>query len=295
MTAAALLPALMLAAVLAALLSGAPVILAIGGVPLLFAFLGAMVGSFDPLLLGALPSRIYGIMANGLLMAIPFFVLMGVLLDRAGIAGAMMASLGRLARGSPSGLGMAVLAVSTLIAAATGVVGATIVMLATIALPGLLRSGMSPRNAAGLVCASGTLGQIIPPSIVLILLSDQISAAWIEGQRAAGNFAAEPVTVSDLFAAALLPGLLLAAIYAIWVAISVRGRPAPTRTASEVLTATGVTVGKARPRCWRRPSSSCACWVRSCSASRRRPKRPASAPPAPRCWQSPASPARAPV
>lgn len=224
MTLATILLVLMLLAVLAALLAGVPVILAIGGVPLLFALAGALTGGLDPALLMALPSRIYGIMANSLLMSVPFFVLMGVVLDRSGIAGAMLAAMTRLARGSPVRLSLAVLAVSTLIAASTGIVGATIVMLATIALPGLLRAGVPPTSASGLVCASGTLGQIIPPSIMLILLADQVSNAWIEGQRAAGNFAAEPVTVSDLFAAAILPGFLLAALYGLWIVLTLRGK-----------------------------------------------------------------------
>lgn len=231
MSLAAILLALMLLAALAALLAGVPVILAIGGVPILFALAGTVLGAFDPALLGALPPRIYGIMANGLLMAVPFFVLMGVVLDRAGIAGAMVAALTRLAGASPGRLGVSVLAVATLIAAATGIVGATIVMLATIALPGLLRAGMAPRSAAGLVCAAGTLGQIVPPSIVLILLADQVSNAWVEGQRATGNVAAEPITVSDLFAAALLPGLLLAALYGAWIALTSRRRPDARATA----------------------------------------------------------------
>lgn len=208
---------LLLPAVMAALLSGMNAFVAIGGVSVLVALLAAAFGSFDLALLNAVPARLTGILENTVLSAVPLFVLMGALLDRSGVAGAMIAALTRAASGSARKLSLSVLALSAILAAATGVVGATIVMLATIALPGMLAAGISKSRAAGLVCASGTLGQIIPPSVLLLLLSDQTSNAWLQSQRQNGNFAADPVTASDLFAAAIIPGLVLVALYAIWL------------------------------------------------------------------------------
>ena len=208
---------LLLPAVLAALLSGMNAFVAIGGVSILVALLASAAGSFDLALLNAVPARLAGILENTVLTAVPLFVAMGALLDRSGVASAMITALTRTASGSARKLSLSILVMSAILAAATGVVGATIVMLATIALPGLLAAGMSRSRAAGLVCASGTLGQIIPPSVLLLLLSDQVSNAWLQSQRQSGNFAADPVTASDLFAAAFMPGLMLAMLYALWV------------------------------------------------------------------------------
>ncbi|MCB1459501.1 MAG: TRAP transporter large permease subunit [Nitratireductor sp.] len=208
---------LLLPAVLAALLSGMNAFVAIGGVSILVALLASAAGSFDLALLNAVPARLAGILENTVLTAVPLFVAMGALLDRSGVASAMITALTRTASGSARKLSLSILVMSAILAAATGVVGATIVMLATIALPGLLAAGMSRSRAAGLVCASGTLGQIIPPSVLLLLLSDQVSNAWLQSQRQSGNFAADPVTASDLFAAAFMPGLMLVMLYALWV------------------------------------------------------------------------------
>ena len=210
-------------ALLAGILSGVPVMFAIAGVPLLIALLAAATGHFDMAFIKAFPQRVFGIMNNTLLIAVPMFVLMGVLLESSRIAERMLVSVGRLMGGAPSMMALSVLLVSALIAASTGIIGATIVMLTLIALPSLLASGVSKHTSAGLVCAAGTLGQIIPPSIVLILLGDQISNAHIEAQREIGNFAPDPVSVGDLFAGALLPGLLLVGLYGLYVLVVARG------------------------------------------------------------------------
>jgi tripartite ATP-independent transporter DctM subunit len=241
MPAETMLLALMLAATFAVLLSGVPAALALGGVPLVFAFLAGMGGMFDTSLLLAFPARALGVFTNPLLMAIPFFVLMSAALDRSGIAARMLAALHALAGGSPRGLMLGVLAASVLLAASTGVIGATVVMLATLAMPGLLRAGVSRREAAGLVCAGGSLGQIVPPAILLVVLADQVSNAHVRGQTIAGNLAVTPVSASAVFAAALLPGLLLATLYGLRIAWRVTGdrRDTPRLGLPEALTGVG--------------------------------------------------------
>jgi tripartite ATP-independent transporter DctM subunit len=204
----------------AGILSGIPVVVVLAGVPLVVAFVASQFGQFDITYLAAFPQRIYGIMNNPLLIAIPLFVLMGVLLEQSRQAEKMLLNISALLGQTKSTLVIAVLLVSTLIAASTGIIGATIVMLGMISLPALLNSGVSKRMSSGLICASGTLGQIIPPSIVLILLGDQISNAYIEAQQSAGNFAPDPVSVGHLFAGALIPGLLLVSLYAVYTLTS---------------------------------------------------------------------------
>lgn len=210
----AYLDLLMIAAACLCLLAGFPVAFTLAGTALVFAGLGAWSGAF--LSLGAIPSRLYGIMTNPALLAVPLFVFMGVLLERSRVAEDLLEALGRLAGRLPGGLGLAVTLVGTLLAASTGIVGATVATMGLIALPTMLRNGYDTRLACGSIAAAGTLGQIIPPSIVLIVLGDQISAAYQAAQLKAGNFSPEAVTVADLFAGALLPGLLLAASYAVY-------------------------------------------------------------------------------
>ena len=204
------------AALLGGILTGIPVMLVLLGVPLGVAGVGIVLGHFDPDFLGAFPQRLFGLATNTLLIAVPLFVAMGLLLERSRAAERMLLVMARLLGGSRRGLALAVVAVSALVAASTGIIGATIVMLALISLPAMVRAGVPAPLASGLVCASGTLGQIVPPSIVLILLGDQISTTWLEARHAVGDFAPEPVSVADLFAGALLPGLLLVALYAGW-------------------------------------------------------------------------------
>lgn len=203
----------------AGILSGVQVMITIAGVPFFLALIASFFGAFDLGFLSAFPHRIIGVMNNPLLIAIPLFVLMGNLLEQSKQAENMLFSITKLLGETRSTLAIAVIVVSTLIAASTGIIGATIVMLGMIALPALLNAGVPKQTSAGLICASGALGQIIPPSIVLILLGDQISNAYIEAQQAIGNFAPEPVSVGDLFAGALIPGMVLVSLYTLYVVV----------------------------------------------------------------------------
>lgn len=216
----------MTAGLFAGILSGLPVMLVIAGVPTLIGLAAAATGHFDLTYFQAVPQRVFGVMENSLLIAVPLFVLVGVLLDRSKQAERMLTNINRLFGSTRSGLALSVIVVSALIAASTGIIGATIVMLGTISLPTLLGAGIDKRTSSGLICACGTLGQIIPPSIVLILLGDQVSNAYIEAQQKAGNFAPDPVTVGDLFAGAILPGFLLVLLYAVFVLWKLRRDPA---------------------------------------------------------------------
>jgi len=213
---------LLLVGLLGGILSGVPVMLVLLGVPLATGLAGAAVGAFDLTFLQAFPQRVFGLSGNTLLIAVPLFVAMGVLLERSRTAERMLETMAALLGGSRTSLALSVLVVSTLIAASTGIIGATIVMLGLISLPAMTRAGLPRGLSSGLVCASGTLGQIIPPSIVLILLGDQISNGYLEAQHGAGNFAPEPVSVADLFAGALLPGLLLVTLYGLYVTLGVQ-------------------------------------------------------------------------
>ncbi|MFC3228979.1 TRAP transporter large permease subunit [Marinibaculum pumilum] len=208
-----------------AILSGVPVSFVLLGVPFLVALLGAATGSFDLAFIDAFPSRAFGLLTNPVFVAVPLFVLMGSLLEKADIARRMMFAAGALFGEHRGGLAYAVIIVGALLAASTGVIGATIFMLGLIALPAMLSANYAPRLASGVICASGSLGQIIPPSILLILLADQISAAYQTGRRSVGDFAPEPVSVGDLFAAALLPGLLLVGLYLLYIFVLSRLRP----------------------------------------------------------------------
>ena len=218
----AVLLILMFAGVIGGILIGVRILVVLMLVPLSFGLLGMALGVFDGALFYAIPERIFGIMRNQVLYAIPLFVLLGKLLENSGLAEKMLFSIAGLSKNKGRSMALAVLATSVIIAAASGIIGATITMLAGIALPALLRAGVSEKISAGLVCAAGSLGQLIPPSIVLILLSDQISNAWILSQRNLGNFSPEPISVAHLFSAALLPGLMLAALYALYIFMVVK-------------------------------------------------------------------------
>ena len=198
------------------ILSGVPVAFALAGAALAFAGLGWAAGSFDPFLLNAVPGRVFAVAESRTLIAIPLFLLMGTLLERSGAATDLVAATAWYLRRLPGGLPVAVTLVGVLLAAATGVVGASVVTLGLIALPPMLRAGVAPAHATGSIAAAGTLGQIVPPSIVLIVLADRLQAAYAEAQSLDGGFASDTVTVSDLFAGALVPGLLLAACYVLW-------------------------------------------------------------------------------
>ncbi len=201
------------------LLAGYPVALTLGGVALLFALAGHGLGVMDLALLGALPQRVFGVMANEVLIAIPLFVFMGVMLERSGLAEDLLETMGRLFGGRPGGLAVAVVLVGVLLAAAKGIVGATVVTMGLIVLPTMLRYGYDPRLAAGTVAATATLAQIFPPATVLILLGDQISNAFTAAQLAKGSFSPLPVTVSDLFAGAIVPAAALVVLYLVFVVL----------------------------------------------------------------------------
>src|SRR5664279_1625912 len=205
MSLAELLAILMVAAVIAALMAGYPVALTLAGVSLMFAVLGHILGVGGLALLGALPQRIYGIMTNDVLLAIPLFIFMGVMLERSDIAGDLLERMGRLFGSLRGGLGYSVVLVGALLAASTGIVGATAVTMGLIMLPAMMRHGYDPRLAAGTVAASATLVQIIPPSTVLVLLGDQLNNAYQAAQLAKGAFAPNVISVSDLFAGGIIP------------------------------------------------------------------------------------------
>ena len=207
---------LMLITLLSVLMTGFPVAFTLSGVALIFGLGGTLFGLFDIAFIQALPNRIYGIMTNDLLIAVPLFVFMGVMLEKSKIAEELLDTMGLLLGGLRGGLGVSVTLVGALLAASTGIVGATVVTMGLLSLPTMIKRGYDPAISCGSICAAGTLGQIIPPSIVLILLGDQISAAYQQAQLAKGNFAPEAISVTDLFFGALLPGLCLVVLYIIW-------------------------------------------------------------------------------
>ena len=213
-----LMPLLMFASVCIVLLSGYPVAFALGGTALLFAVLGSMTGDFDAAFLQALPNRLYGIMTNVTLIAVPLFVFMGVMLERSKVADKLLDTMALLFGPLRGGLGISVTIVGMLLAASTGIVGATVVTMGLLSLPTMLKRGYHPSIATGTICASGTLGQIIPPSIVLVLLGDVLSSAYQQAQLDMGLFSPETVSVGDLFAGALIPGLLLVGMYVLYLA-----------------------------------------------------------------------------
>lgn len=199
------------------LLAGFPVAFSLAGTALAFALAGVMFGIFDASYLLAMPNRIFGgIMSNEILVAVPLFVFMGVMLERSRIAEDLLDTLSALFGSLRGGLGLSVTLVGMLLAASTGIVGATVVTMGLLSLPTMLKRGYSPAAASGVICASGTLGQIIPPSIILVLLADVLSSAYQQAQLKQGIFSPETVSAGDLFAGALLPGLLLVALYMLW-------------------------------------------------------------------------------
>jgi tripartite ATP-independent transporter DctM subunit len=207
------------------LMAGYPVAFSLAGTALVFAFAGDLAGQFDTAFLGALPNRLFGIMTNTTLLAVPLFVFMGVMLERSRVAENLLDTMTALFGRVRGGLGFSVTLVGMLLAASTGIVGATVVTMGLLSLPTMLRHGYDPRLAAGTICASGTLGQIIPPSIVLVLLGDVLSSSYQQAQLDMGIFSPETVSVGDLFSGALLPGLLLVVLYLIYLALVATFRP----------------------------------------------------------------------
>jgi len=191
---------MMFVAVFTIMFSGYPVAFALGGTSLVFAFIGVQMGYFEWSLLSALPERTFGIMSNYILLAVPFFIFMGTMLEKSRLAEDLLKTIGALFGPLRGGLALAVVLVGAMLAAATGVVGASVVAMGLISLPVMLRYGYSKELSTGIIAASGTLGQIIPPSVVLIVLADQMG-----------------ISVGDLFVGALVPGLMLAGMYALYV------------------------------------------------------------------------------
>lgn len=220
------LPLLMFAAVCLLLLLGYPVAFSLAGTAMLFAGAGIIGGVFESAFLQALPSRLFGTINNVSLMAVPLFVLMGVMLEKSRLAEELLENMSTLFGNVRGGIGFSVILVGVLLAASTGIVGATVVTMGLLSLPTMLRNGYSPSLAAGTICATGTLGQIIPPSIALVLLGDTLSTAYQEAQLSMGVASPKTVSVGDLFVGALLPGLLLVAMYLAYLALLAWRKPA---------------------------------------------------------------------
>ncbi len=217
---------LMFGGLMAAILSGFPVAFATAGVAILFALIGWATGEMRIELLGAISDRAFGLITNQVLIAIPLFILMGAILEKSRIAEELLETMGRLFGRLRGGLAVSVVIVGALLAASTGIVGATVVAMGLIALPTMLRAGYSKSVASGVVCTAGTLGQIIPPSTLLIILSDVMSNAYQQAQYAEGKFSVEALSVGQFFAAAILPGFTLVALYLVYILLRGRLRPA---------------------------------------------------------------------
>ncbi|GAB5379879.1 MAG: TRAP transporter large permease subunit [Aliiglaciecola sp.] len=213
----------MFAVVCLALLLGYPVAYTLAGTSLLFAAGGALFGVFDMAYLQAVPSRLYGIITNQTLIAVPLFVFMGVMLEKSKVAENLLTAMGQVFGRLHAGLAVSVVLVGMLLAASTGIVGATVVTMGLLSLPTMLKQGYSPSFASGAICATGTLGQIIPPSIALVLLGDVLSSSFQQAQLNMGIFSPESVSVGDLFVGALVPGMILVGLYLLYVLVFSKG------------------------------------------------------------------------
>ena len=213
-----ILAGLFFVAILATLMFGYLVAFALGGLSIIFAVLGWATGAFDMHLLSSLATRFFGVITNPVLIAVPLFVFMGVVLEKSRIAEVLLTTMGQLFGSLRGGLGFSVVIVGTLLAASTGVVGATVVTMGLLSLPAMMRAGYDPRVATGVICAAGTLGQIIPPSTVLIFVADILQGANAAAQMELGNFAPDTISVGDLFAGAFIPGIGLALLYGLYIA-----------------------------------------------------------------------------
>ncbi len=218
-------PLLLFAAVFVLLLIGYPVALTLAGTSLMAAAVGIATGHFDLNFLFATPNRVFGIMTNQTLIAVPLFVLMGITLEKSRIAEDLLDAMTRSTGALPGGLGLAVCIVGMLMAASTGIVGATVVTMGLMSLPTMLKAGYHPSLATGTICATGTLGQIIPPSIALVLLGDVIASAYQQAQLSAGIFNPRSISVGDLFAGAIIPGFTLVILYSLLIICIARFKP----------------------------------------------------------------------
>ena len=211
-----IIPLLLLVLVCAALVLGYPVALTLAGVSILFSLLCIPAGIFDPDIFKSIPLRIFGIMNNVTLLAVPLFIFMGTILERSGIAGRMLENMALAFKNFRGGLSISIIVVGALLAASTGIVGATVVTMGLMSLPVLIQQGYKKDFSTGLVAATGTLGQIIPPSIALVLLGDVMSNAYQRAQNNMGIFSQKTVTVGDLFVGAIVPGILICTSYLIY-------------------------------------------------------------------------------
>ena len=209
----------MFAVVCGLLMFGYPVAFTLAGTALGFAAVGIITGTFDPAFLEALSGRLFGTISNVTLIAVPLFVLMGVILEKSKVAEELLDSMAALLGRLRGGLAISVVLVGALLAASTGIVGATVVTMGLLSLPSMLRAGYGPSIATGTICATGTLGQIIPPSIALVLLGDILSSAYQQAQLKLQVFNPQTVSVGDLFVGAIIPGLLLVALYCAYLLI----------------------------------------------------------------------------
>ncbi|MDU0113994.1 TRAP transporter large permease subunit [Psychrosphaera aquimarina] len=207
---------LMFLVVCLVLMLGYPVAFTLAGTALIFSVFGLLTNIFDHALLNALPSRLYGIMTNQTLLAVPLFVFMGVMLERSKVAEELLSSMTNALGRLPAGMGIAVTLVGALMAASTGIVGATVVTMGLMSLPSMMKAGYNQSYATGVIAATGTLGQIIPPSIALVLLGDVLSSSYQQAQLSQGIFSPETISVGDLFAGALIPGLILVVMYLLY-------------------------------------------------------------------------------
>ena len=228
------IPLLMFGVICLVLLAGFPVAFSLAGTALIFAGLGVITGTFESAFLGAIPNRLYGDMTNMTLVAVPLFVFMGVLLEKSNLAQDLLSNMAEVIGGFRGSLAISVIFVGALIAASTGIVGATVIAMGLISLPIMLSRNYDSSLSAGTICATGTLGQIIPPSIALVILGDVLSAAYQQSQLSIGNFSARTVSVGDLFMGAIIPGLILVFCYAFYVII--RAYLSPKMAPSQVVT-----------------------------------------------------------
>jgi len=220
-----ILSIIMFLTTLGLLLFGFPVAFTLAGSALIFGFLGDALEIFNFRMIGFFPQRIFGTMINEPLVAVPLFIFMGIMLEKTKIAAGLLQSIGELFGSTKGGLGIGVVIVGMLLAASTGIVGATVVTMGMLSLPSMMKAGYDQKIATGTICAAGTLGQIIPPSIVLVLLATILQGANEEAAMLVGNLAPEPVTAIDLFAGALLPGLLLVILFIIFIYFYARINP----------------------------------------------------------------------
>ncbi len=219
------MPLILFVLVCLVLMLGFPVAFSLAGTSLIVAGFGYLAGSFDGAFLSALPNRMFGILSNQILIAVPLFVFMGIMLEKSRIAERLLHNMALLFGPLRGGLGISVIFVGMLMAASTGIIGATVVTMGLISLPAMLKNGYSPSLAAGNVCATGTLGQIIPPSTALIILGDVLSSAYQQAQLSMGIFSPDTISVADLFVGALIPGLLLVVFYMLYMGITAWLKP----------------------------------------------------------------------